>query len=102
MAAVEIDGELANWWEDLSLADADGQRALIEAARSREGVRRVRGAPRSAAAVADTGAGTGQEPESQPVRANDAEPARKRRRRRRKPAGGGEGAAASPDAAGDA
>jgi poly(A) polymerase len=100
--AGEIDGELANWWEDLSLADADGQRALIEAARSRDGVRRVRGAPRSAAAVAGASPEPESESDSEPVGANDAGPARKRRRRRRKPAGGGEGAAATPDAAGDA
>ena len=88
--AGEIDGELANWWEDFSQADADGQRALIDAARSADAatVRRVRSPPRPAAredagAGADSAAG---EPEGAAI---EADPARKRRRRRRKPASGG-------------
>jgi len=108
--AGEIDGELANWWEDFSQADADGQRALIDAARSADltTVRRVRSAPRLAAkagpdAIADAGVGAGMgegegagagedveadEPEGA---ATEVDPVRKRRRRRRKPAGGGGG-----------
>ena len=31
--AGEINAELANWWEDFSLADADAQRAMLEAVR---------------------------------------------------------------------
>jgi poly(A) polymerase len=93
--AGEIGGELANWWEDFSLADADAQRALLDAARSHDTVRRVRSAPRSAAAPAEVEAA---EPE-----ASEGEPARKRRRRRRKPAsaGGGDGSAGSVNAAAD-
>ncbi len=105
----EIDAELANWWEDFSLADPDAQRTLLDSARGQEAVRRVRGAARPAVANvgagADTGADAGDvdveaEPESA---AADADPVRKRRRRRRKPsaAGAGEGGAA-PAAGGDA
>ncbi len=105
--AGEIDGELANWWEDFSQADADGQRALIDAARSADAatVRRVRGAPRPVAktgpdAVAEAGAGDDVEA-GEPEGVSEGDPVRKRRRRRRKPAGGGSsseggGAAALP------
>jgi poly(A) polymerase len=93
--AGEIDGELANWWEDFSQADADGQRALIDAARSADAatVRRVRGAPRPVAktgpdAVAEAGAGDDVEA-GEPEGVSEGDPVRKRRRRRRKPAGGG-------------
>jgi poly(A) polymerase len=93
--AGEIDGELANWWEDFSQADGDGQRALIDAARSADAatVRRVRGAPRPVAktgpdAVAEAGAGDDVEA-GEPEGVSEGDPVRKRRRRRRKPAGGG-------------
>ena len=107
--AGEIDAELANWWEDLSLADAEGQRTLLDAARGQEAVRRVRGAARPVAANvgagADRGAGEGEpkfeaEPEAGSA---ESDPVRKRRRRRRKPssAGTGEGGA-TPVAGNDA
>ncbi|MBC7732313.1 MAG: polynucleotide adenylyltransferase PcnB [Bacteriovorax sp.] len=100
--AGEIDAELANWWEDFSQADADGQRALIDAARSADTatVRRVRGAPRPAAkaspdSIVDAGAGEHAEAGEPEGAATEGDPVRKRRRRRRKPAGGGgEGEAA--------
>ena len=60
--AGEINAELANWWEDFSLADADAQRAMLEAVRGQgqgqgqgkgqakgqgpESARRMRVAPR--------------------------------------------------------
>ena len=95
--AGEIDAELANWWEDFSQADADRQRALIDAARSADTatVRRVRSAPRPTAkagveAVADVGAGVDAEAGEFEGAATEGDPVRKRRRRRRKPAGGGE------------
>ena len=108
--AGEIDGELANWWEDFSQADADGQRALIDAARSADAatVRRVRGAPRPAAkagadAVVNSSAGAGEsdaaeagEPEAA---VGEGDPVRKRRRRRRKPAGGGGSGSGEAEAA---
>ena len=108
--AGEIDGELANWWEDFSQADADGQRALIDAARSADAatVRRVRGAPRPAAkagadAVVNSSAGAGAsdaaeagEPEAA---VGEGDPVRKRRRRRRKPAGGGGSGSGEAEAA---
>ena len=103
--AGEIDAELANWWEDLSLADADGQRTLLDAARGQEAVRRVRGAARPVAANVGASAGEGEpefdaEPEAGSA---ESDPVRKRRRRRRKPssAGTGEGGAA-PAAGSDA
>ena len=87
--AGEVEGELANWWEDFSLADENGRRALLDAARSQEPVRRGRSAPRAHAASSD-------EPASSELAPSEADPARKRRRRRRKPAGGsGEGEAAA-------
>ena len=87
--AGEVEAELANWWEDFSLADENGRRALLDAARSQEPVRRARSAPRAAAAGAELEA-------SDEAVVADADPARKRRRRRRKPAGGsGEGEAAA-------
>ena len=107
--AGEIDAELANWWEDLSLADADGQRTLLDAARGQEAVRRVRGAARPVAASVGAGAGAGAgeggpEFETEPEAGSaESDPVRKRRRRRRKPssAGTGEGGAA-PAAGSDA
>ncbi len=82
--AGEIEGELANWWEDFSLADEAGRRALLDAARSQEPVRRVRSAPRAAAAGVDAEA----DPEvSDGAAVSDGDPVRKRRRRRRKPSG---------------
>ena len=83
--AGEVEAELANWWEDFSLADDNGRRALLDAARSQEPVRRVRSAPRTAAVPGE---------DLEPLEATNPEtdPARKRRRRRRKPAGGGDAA----------
>jgi poly(A) polymerase len=103
--AGEIDGGLANWWEDLSLADDEGQRALFEAARGSEAVRRPRGVPRQAAAAGAAAATTDAADTPEPRDVGSAgEPARKRRRRRRKPAAAGtvEGAAASASRGGDA
>jgi len=95
--AGEIDAELANWWEDFSLADDEGRRTLLDAARPTGGaVRRVRSSTPKVAADA----------EAEPMDADDApdassaeageggDPVRKRRRRRRKPAGAGGGEAA--------
>ena len=83
--AGEIDAELANWWEDFSQADPEGQRALIESARSHDAVRRVRGAARPADAGAPPETGDAEPPFT------EGEPVRKRRRRRRKPVGEGAG-----------
>jgi len=89
--AGEIDAELANWWEDFSLADDEGRRALLDAARTQGAPRRARNSrPRAteAGAVATEGARDSVAADEAP--AGGAEPARKRRRRRRKPAGAGE------------
>ncbi len=85
--AGEIDGELATWWEDFSLADADERHLLMDAVRTRDSGRRAAGGGTAAA----------REPAEMPAFAEGGEPVRKRRRRRRKPAGG-EGAAPAPDA----
>ena len=77
--AGEINAELANWWEDFSLADADRQRAMLDAVRGQgpvkgkspaqgqghgqshapEGGRRMRVAPRPEAAAPVTRPGAG-------------------------------------------
>ena len=95
--AGEVDGELANWWEDFSMANEEDRRALLETARSHEPVRRVRSAPRAApvGVAAEVGA------EAPDGAVPEFDPARKRRRRRRKPSGEG-GAAALATPAGDA
>jgi poly(A) polymerase len=64
--AGEVDAELANWWEDFSLADEAGRARLMDGARD-----------------LDRGHRTGA-----PAAEGNADPARKRRRRRRKPAAG--------------
>jgi poly(A) polymerase len=90
--AGEVDAELANWWEDFSLADEEGRRALLETARSREPVRRLRSAPRSASAGVGAEAGA----ETSEGATPEFDPARKRRRRRRKPSGEGGAVAPAP------
>ena len=92
--AGEIDAELANWWEDFSLADDEGRRRLLEAVRTQGAPRRARASrPRAAddapAGIADAAA------EEAPAGVSD-EPVRKRRRRRRKPAGGDGADGAAP------
>jgi len=97
--AGEIDGELANWWEDFSLADDEGRRKLLDAARTSGGaVRRVRSTtPKTAADTAESD----DAPDEAAAETSSGDPVRKRRRRRRKPAGAG-GEAASAESAGDA
>jgi poly(A) polymerase len=85
--AGEIDAELATWWEDFSLADADERQRLMDAVHARDGGRRAAGG----------GGAPAREPAELPAFAEGGEPVRKRRRRRRKPAGG-EGAAPAADA----
>ena len=74
----EVDPELANWWEDFSLADDEERRDLLSQARDSEAAKRQ----------ARGGSGGHEGP---------GEPAKKRRRRRRKPAGEGAGAAGASD-----
>jgi poly(A) polymerase len=81
--AGEIDAELAGWWENYSLADADERQRLLAEVRSREPQRRPHGG--GGAGVAAVGG-------SDTAAAEVGDPARKRRRRRRKPAGEGSGA----------
>ncbi len=85
--AGEIDAELAEWWEDYALGDADEREALLLAAKEqmhRQSPRRVAAASDDAA-PGEVGADTG-----------DAAPPRKRRRRRRKPGAGPSGDPAAP------
>ena len=88
--AGEIDAELANWWEDFSLADDEGRRKLLEAVRPTGGaVRRVRSSTSKVVDAADVTPGDAGE-SSEPA---EGDAARKRRRRRRKPAAAGAEAA---------
>jgi poly(A) polymerase len=109
--AGEIDAALAEWWEDFSLEDDDGRRALVESLRSAAHPRKAGGAaapsPRATAGAAGTGEpgddGDGDETTDAAMQAA-ASPERKRRRRRRKPGGGAGGsssAGASAAPAGD-
>ncbi len=86
--AGEIDAELAEWWEDFSLADDAERRRLVDAARDEESSRRA--APRAAPAAV---------PGATDALAEGAEPAKKRRRRRRKPAAGADAGSDAGDAA---
>ena len=89
--AQEVDAELAEWWEDYSLGDADERDALLQVAREAERARR-HGEP-----VAGHAAAAGQGGAVSPV---ESDVARKRRRRRRKPGGArpaGETAAPVPE-----
>jgi poly(A) polymerase len=70
--AQEVDSELADWWEDFSLGDADEREALLQLARESERTRR----------------------QAEPAAAGPAPAAKKRRRRRR--------SGAKREAAGDA
>lgn len=82
--AGEIDDELAEWWEDFSLGDAEEREAMLEAARSREPARRSRGEAGAQRGAAAAPAAQG-DVESEDGGTPDAP--RKRRRRRRKPGG---------------
>ena len=89
--AGEIDAELANWWEDFSLADEVGRRALLDAARTQgQGApRHVRSSTPRVASAVDAQEVEVDETEAEAATEGDAP--RKRRRRRRKPAGAAEG-----------
>lgn len=84
----EIDGELAEWWEDFALGTPEDREALIAAARETQ-----RAQPRAPREPRPD-----QAPAHAPADGEEAAaaPAKKRRRRRRKPAAGA--AAAAPDA----
>jgi poly(A) polymerase len=99
--AGEIDAELANWWEDFSLADDEGRRNLLANVKPTGAVRRVRGAPRAAQSLdADAAQPESDDEPAEPDEGGGtADPVRKRRRRRRKPGGGAaaaEGVSAAP------
>jgi len=91
--AGEIDAELANWWEDFSLADDEGRRALLDAARTQGAPRRVRSSTPRVATAVDADADTGHAPdvESDESAATVEGDAPKKRRRRRRKLTGAEG-----------
>jgi poly(A) polymerase len=74
--AHEVDGELADWWEDFSLGDADEREALLQLAREAERSRR----------------------QAEPAAGDAPAAAKKRRRRRRSGAKRDSGAEAAPPA----
>ena len=78
----EVEAELADWWEDFSLADDDTRRDLMDQAREAESSRRMTRAASGRGAQAGADAASG----GVDVGEGDA-PAKKRRRRRRKPNG---------------
>lgn len=94
----EVGEELAEWWQEFSLADDARREDMIEQVREEQRARQRKAQPTARrvpkAAPAEAGASTGQAPQL----ANDADDAaqaavdeaapKKRRRRRRKPAGG--------------
>jgi poly(A) polymerase len=82
--AGEIDGDLAEWWEDYSLGSDEDREALLEAARGRDHPRRSPVTGAAGAQALSSG--------------EAADPARKKRRRRRKPAGAAGGAGGAGDA----
>lgn len=89
--AAEIEGELADWWEDFSLGTPEEREGLIAAARDAAPARRTpsHAGPREKAPAATEG--------------DASAPAKKRRRRRRKPGGKpSEGAAAAEGGGGEA
>jgi poly(A) polymerase len=101
--AGEADEDLAQWWEDYSQSDEEGQRSLLDNLRRVEPGRRTGRTPRGAPAVARVSPARGSPEESfedeglerddvpdAGAEAVSAAPARKRRRRR-KPAGAGGG-----------
>jgi poly(A) polymerase len=75
--AQEVESELADWWEDFSLGDADEREALLQLARDAERNRR----------------------QPEPAMAAAGAPAKRRRRRRRSGGARGEGGAAPEPAA---
>ena len=88
--AGEIDAELANWWEDFSLADDEGRRALLDAARTQGAPRRVRSSTPRVATAVDADADTGHAPDvesDESAATVEGDAPKKRRRRRRKLAG---------------
>lgn len=76
--AGEVDPDLADWWEDFSLADDPERQDMLAAVREEQRSRRVPAA--------------GPAPVAPTVPSDDgAVPAKKRRRRRRKPGSRGDG-----------
>ncbi|MFT3776958.1 MAG: polynucleotide adenylyltransferase PcnB [Ottowia sp.] len=89
----EVGEELADWWQQFSLADGGARESMVEQLRA-EAQRGKKPAPRVHRVPKEGEAGA-PAPEATADGDDTAAPARKRRRRRRKPSGAGGGA---PDA----
>ncbi len=82
----EVDADLAQWWEDFSLADMNDRRDLMDVAREQEEAKRKIRPPR---VVRVPKAQVPVQAEASPSEGEvtmSSDPAKKRRRRRRKPA----------------
>ena len=105
----EVSEELADWWQEFSLADDGVRESMVEELRAEQQrgkkqaprVHRVPKAQGAAEAPADADHHASSDDAVGEGAEGTATPAKKRRRRRRKPSGGGGGAAAAPPA-GDA
>ena len=115
----EVGEDLADWWQQFSLADDGARESMVEELRAEQQrskkAPRVHRLPKQAAAQSgpaqaatrneakrpaeDAAESAHAEPPEDDAEATGDAPAKKRRRRRRKPAGAGEGA--SPDAGAD-
>ncbi|MFT4193163.1 polynucleotide adenylyltransferase PcnB, partial [Ottowia sp.] len=85
----EVGEELADWWQQFSLADDGARESMVEQLRA-EAQRGKKPAPRVHRVPKEGEAGT-PAPEATADGDDTAAPARKRRRRRRKPSGAGGG-----------
>jgi poly(A) polymerase len=88
----EVPEELADWWQEFSLADEQTRAELVEQARAQQPARpktRTRrvSKPKPDHAASEVANSEAQDSTGEP----EASPAKKRRRRRRKPAGGAAG-----------
>lgn len=89
--AGEIAAELANWWEDFTLADEDQRRVLLDGVRAEKAPRRARSVAKrapdegDATAVSVSEVDADADADAEPGGEGEVEPVRKRRRRRRKP-----------------
>ncbi len=96
--AGEVDAELANWWEDFSLADDPSRARLLDGVRDQDrGRRGGSGSAAHAGGVVGGASDAGSDFDSGDGPAQGTDPARKRRRRRRKPSSGDGGPPSGDD-----
>jgi poly(A) polymerase len=88
----EVPEELADWWQEFSLADEQTRAELVEQARTQQQAKPKTRTRRVSKPKLDTAAPEAASSEVQgSAGEGEASPAKKRRRRRRKPAGGAAG-----------